>query len=89
MSIHPSKVALTIMSTTTKTYPAILLVTHDIHFHADLVNDRQIRQVHRLAQDCDLILEVHPDLQIRVDQALNRLGKSESSANHQKEVTNE
>ena len=88
MSIHPSKIALTIMSTTTKTYPAIRLVTHDIHFHADIVNDRQIRQAQRLARDCELEIEVHPDLQDRVDRALSGLTNSDSSVSQQEEVTN-
>lgn len=88
MSIHPTKVALTIMSTATKTYPAIRLVTHDIHFHADIVNDRQIRQAHRLARDCGLELEVHPDLQGRVDRALSDLTNSDSSDRQQEEVNN-
>lgn len=88
MSIHPTKVALTIMSTATKTYPAIRLVTHDIHFHADIVNDRQIRQAHRLARNCELELKVHPDLQDRVDRALSGLTNSDSSLSQQEEVTN-
>lgn len=69
MSIRPDKVAITIMTTTT-TYPVVRLVTHDIHFYADLVSDRQILQADTLARDCKLELEVHPDLQDRVDHAL-------------------
>lgn len=80
MSIQPKKIAVTLMSTTTKTYPAIHLVTHDIHFHADLVNDRQIRLAHRLAQDCNLTLEVHPDLQSRVNHALSKSKNRKLSA---------
>lgn len=70
MSEQATKVAITMVSTETKTFPSILLVTHDLHFHADLVNDRQIRLAAALANENHLELQVHPDLLERVNHAL-------------------
>lgn len=70
MSAQATKVAITMVSTQTKAFPSIQLVTHDLHFHADLVNDRQIRLAAALASENDLELHVHPDLHDRVNRAL-------------------
>lgn len=53
------------------TYPRLTVVIADLHLHASVVTDRQIRLAKLLAQDHGADFIVHPDLQARVDEALS------------------
>lgn len=53
-----------------KTFPAVVVHVADLRLSADLVNDRQIRLAHRLAESHGIEVDVAPDLQARVAAAM-------------------
>lgn len=58
------------VSTTRREYDAIVVHLADLRLSADLVDDRQIRLAHRLAHSHGTTLDVAPELQERVTNAL-------------------
>lgn len=62
-------------ATTSREYDAITVYVGGLAFTADVVSDRQIRQAKRLAESHEATWQVSPELQSRVDAALQEESK--------------
>jgi len=58
------------ITTATREYAAVVVSLGGLQLSADLVNDRQIRQAHRLAESHGIVVGVSPELRARVEDAV-------------------